>query len=74
MIGLIPLIPAIEIPRISIKPPTVIKFETMTSRDLEDEFDLQWLEVAERLIYVRSIHERYCYDQEIYKTHIRTDY
>ena len=40
VIGLILVMPAIKIPRMLIKPPAVITFETTTSRDLEDTFDL----------------------------------
>ena len=50
VIRLTPVMPAIETPRMLIKPPTGITFETIKSKDLEDEFDLQWLEVATETI------------------------
>ena len=50
VIGIVPILPPIEVPTMMVKPPTVISFEELSKVILSEQFDIEWLGKCKKVI------------------------
>ena len=50
VIGVVPILPPIEVSTMMVKPPTVILFEEMSKAIVSEQYDIKWLDTSNKVI------------------------